>query len=102
MHIESDLFCMSCGNVFSIPRQRETLRKHAHIKDMYCFCCKKVTKQLEIYDVSLKFLSEKIANNLFLTQQERKIIRVLQDNDALILLFDKSNEEQVKKRRLEN
>ena len=43
----SYLRCGDCGAVFPIPRKKGARREQGHIKDLWCFRCKKITKFLE-------------------------------------------------------
>ena len=43
----SYLRCGECGAVFPIPRKKGARREQGHIKDLWCFRCKKITKFLE-------------------------------------------------------
>lgn len=40
----SELRCTVCGAVFPIPRRKSKKRETEHIKDIWCYRCKKVTK----------------------------------------------------------
>jgi hypothetical protein len=40
----SELLCGECGAVFPIPRKKGERREQGHIKDLWCFRCKKITK----------------------------------------------------------
>ena len=43
----SELRCTECGAVFPIMRRNGKRREKDHIKDLWCFRCKKITKFLE-------------------------------------------------------
>lgn len=45
--IISMLACKDCGSRFPIPRKSCSLREHGHIKDLWCYKCKRVTKFIE-------------------------------------------------------
>lgn len=47
----SNLVCLECGNIFTIPRKKEKLRGNGHIKDLWCPICKSVNKHYEILDI---------------------------------------------------
>lgn len=40
----SELRCTECGTVMPIPRFKGHKREKNHIKDLWCYRCKKVTK----------------------------------------------------------
>ena len=44
----SYLVCSVCGLEMSVPRIKNQLREKWHVKDMYCPCCKKVSKFIEV------------------------------------------------------
>jgi hypothetical protein len=44
----SMLVCGVCGSRFFVPRSRAKLREKGHIKDIYCYVCKEVTKFTEL------------------------------------------------------
>lgn len=46
--ILSNLKCGKCNSVFPIQRKKSNQRKIDHIKDLYCFSCKKRTKHIEL------------------------------------------------------
>jgi len=50
----SDLYCVECKTMFPIARCRKQ-RKKGHIKDLYCFHCKKVTKHFEVRSVDFTY-----------------------------------------------
>ena len=54
-YVRTELVCPQCGNITTIQRKINRTKKVGHIKDLYCFVCREVTKQFEINDVS-KFL----------------------------------------------
>lgn len=41
------LNCTVCGTEFCIQRRIAVLKEKNHIKDLYCYKCKKVTKFIE-------------------------------------------------------
>ena len=43
----STLVCRDCGAKFPIPRKANQLREYGHIKDLWCYKCKSVTKFIE-------------------------------------------------------
>lgn len=45
----SNLMCSWCGSNFPMPRRSNRLRGKRHIKDIWCYKCKKVTKHIENY-----------------------------------------------------
>ncbi len=59
--VRTDLVCPKCGNVTTIQRRFGTEKPVGHIKDLYCYKCREVTKQYEIKDVSA-FLIENMEN----------------------------------------
>ena len=40
----SNLYCTECNSKFYIPRMKHRKREQGHIKDIYCYKCKKITK----------------------------------------------------------
>lgn len=46
----SNLVCLECGNIFTIPRRRKH-RSDGHIKDLQCPFCKSVDKHYEIQNI---------------------------------------------------
>ena len=40
----SELRCEECGELFPIPRMMHKRREEGHIKDLWCYRCKKITK----------------------------------------------------------
>ena len=46
--IQTRLVCPKCGNIQIIFRKVVRRKKYGHIKDLWCFRCKKVTKHFEI------------------------------------------------------
>ena len=47
----SNLVCLECGNIFTIPRRRRKHRCDGHIKDLWCPFCKSVNKHYEIQNI---------------------------------------------------
>ena len=47
----SNLVCLECGNIFTIPRRRRKHRSDGHIKDLWCPFCKNVNKHYEIQNI---------------------------------------------------
>ena len=43
----STFTCPECGSTIPIPRQKSWRREKNHIKDLYCFTCKKTVKMIE-------------------------------------------------------
>ena len=43
----SILKCQDCGSNFPIPRKTCQLREKEHIKDIWCYKCKHITKYIE-------------------------------------------------------
>ena len=70
-YIRTELVCPQCGNLTTIQRKIGKAKKVGHIKDLYCYVCKEVTKQYEINDVTKFLLSSNEQN------QEEKEIRKL-------------------------
>ena len=61
----SDLVCLKCGNVFTISRIRP--RAIGHIKDMWCYRCKTITKHYEVQDADMfvcNLYDDKIKQNV--------------------------------------
>lgn len=46
--IQTRLVCPKCGNIQIIFRKIVRRKKYGHIKDLWCFKCKEVTKHIEI------------------------------------------------------
>lgn len=44
------LECPKCGVITSIWRLTGRQKEKDHIKDLYCYVCKEITKQVEIRD----------------------------------------------------
>lgn len=59
------LKCSCCGNVNTIFRKRHKMKEKNHVKHMYCYKCKEITKFIEVKeDIFLpKWLQKKEANN---------------------------------------
>jgi len=51
----TDLVCLECGNVSSIIRKSSRVKKVSHIKDLWCYKCRKTTKNYEVVDID-KFM----------------------------------------------
>lgn len=52
--IQTNLKCNECGNVANIMRKDGEKRKKGHVKDLWCWKCKKETKHRDFiyeYDV---------------------------------------------------
>lgn len=47
----SNLVCLECGNIFTIPRRKTKHRCNGHIKDLWCPVCKRVNKHYEIQNI---------------------------------------------------
>lgn len=60
---QTDLVCLSCGNVTSIMRRESKMKSLGHIKDLWCYRCEDVTKHYEVKDIS-KFMFEYNTRNL--------------------------------------
>ena len=45
---KSELICLACGTINLIQRNKGKLKKTYHIKDLYCYECKTITKQIEL------------------------------------------------------
>lgn len=46
----TDLICLNCGNITTIQRRRSQVKEVSHIKDLYCYKCKDVTKHYELIE----------------------------------------------------
>ncbi len=44
-----DFQCLQCNHVFPLARKCKRRKKVGHIKDLYCFKCKEITKHIENY-----------------------------------------------------
>lgn len=53
----TDLVCLECGNVYSIIRKSRALKEVSHIKDLWCYKCKKDVKHYEVKDIE-KFMAK--------------------------------------------
>ena len=49
----TDLVCTKCGNIATIQRKNGSARKVGHVKDLYCYVCKEITKHYEVKDIDL-------------------------------------------------
>ena len=56
-YVRTELVCPQCGNITTIQRKIGKAKKVGHIKDLYCFVCKEVTKQFEINDLTKVLLT---------------------------------------------
>ena len=56
----SNLVCLECGNIFTIPRRRRKHRCDGHIKDLWCPFCKRVNKHYEIQNIDSFFIQFRI------------------------------------------
>lgn len=75
----TDLVCLNCGNVFTIYRSYN-YKKVGHIKDLWCYSCKKVTKHYEVRDIS-KFMYDIDTPDI----EKQKVIRLVlkrRENDG--------------------
>lgn len=96
--IISELLCITCGQKMFIPRTGNQGRKAGHIKDMWCLACKEERKFIEVGNVSLEFLKEKIENNITLREEERNFLRSLQYHKSSLDKFIKDDTSVHKKR----
>lgn len=48
--VQTSLYCSECGNKASIFRRKNRRKSFGHIKDLWCYKCKKVTKHIEAPD----------------------------------------------------
>ena len=77
--IKTDLVCLECGNVDTIMRHLFKQKKVSHIKDLWCYKCKKTTKHYEIRDLASFMLyhpgneqiKELIKNGKFKDEEEK-------------------------------
>ena len=46
--IITTLECPICGQKMFVPRAKNALREKGHIKDMWCICCKKTQKFIQL------------------------------------------------------
>ena len=53
----TDLVCLECGNVCSLIRRSSSLKEVSHIKDLWCYKCKKDVKHYEVRDIE-KFMAK--------------------------------------------
>lgn len=65
----TDLVCLECGNVSSIIRKTFKVKKVSHIKDLWCYKCKKTTKNYEVVDID-KFMWRNSNNEIELFVKE--------------------------------
>ncbi len=49
----TELVCLNCGNIDVIERLKSHNKNVGHIKDLWCYKCKLITKHYEIIDKSL-------------------------------------------------
>ena len=54
--VYSNFVCPECKTLISLPRKISKQRKLYHIKDIYCYKCKKVQKFVEIKSKAYKNL----------------------------------------------
>ena len=47
----TNLVCLECGYIFTIPRRTYKLKNNGHIKDLWCPRCKNVNKHYEIRNI---------------------------------------------------
>lgn len=47
----TNLVCLECGYIFTIPRKTYKLKNNGHIKDLWCPRCKNVNKHYEIRNI---------------------------------------------------
>lgn len=79
-HIQmSDLVCTECGEVMKIPRKE--IRETHHIKDMYCYRCKKETKFIEVRDVEQ--FKKKIEFADYISEKDQFIYDLLCKNEEI-------------------
>lgn len=73
----SDLVCLNCGNVITIPRKQG--REKYHIKDMYCNNCMKPTQFIEMKDVSIFKKEIEFAN--YVSEKDQYIYDLICNNE---------------------
>ena len=55
--VRFDLVCLKCGQIFTIQRKINDLKKVEHIKHLYCDKCMMVQPQYEVRDIVLFILN---------------------------------------------
>lgn len=45
---KTKLQCTECKSIFELFRKTRKQKKFGHIKNLYCFNCKKITKHIEL------------------------------------------------------
>lgn len=75
----SDLICSLCGNIMPIPRNKKNQRNIFHIKDLYCYRCKKITKHIELQNGDM--LKKELEFNNERTEIEEFIYNLLIKED---------------------
>lgn len=77
--VRTDLMCIDCGNIFPIARTTKHQKNEFHIKDLYCYKCKKITKFVELKDFSV--MKMKLELNPNKTEFEQHIYDLLCKDD---------------------
>lgn len=83
--IQSDLICSLCGNKMIIQRKQSKPREKYHIKDLYCTSCDKITKHIEVRDLSIlkKELEFKLEFEENLNEMEKMLYNLINiESDA--------------------
>ena len=53
---------MKYGNITSMQRKPNQLRKISHIKDLWCYSCKEITKHYEAQDIEIFTENDALTN----------------------------------------
>jgi len=77
-YVRSDLICSCCGTINTIQRKFLNQRKEYHIKDLYCYTCKQVTKQIEIRDIAL--FKKRLEFSQQMNEKEQEILKLLENS----------------------
>lgn len=83
----TELICPNCGEIVTIQRTSNRLKKEGHIKDLYCPSCKKTRKFIEIVDRDKCYYNLLYKNNL--TQLEQLVFSYLNKNKTKVKTLDK-------------
>ena len=75
--ISSDLICSECGSKMIIPRNLNNRREKYHIKDIYCYKCKKTTKHIEVENLDI--VKKKLQYKKDLSDIEKILYNLISD-----------------------
>ena len=75
----TDLVCLECGYVATIPRKISKQKRIGHIKDMFCPFCNKEVKFFEVKDISI--FKEICRYEEDLTKEELFVMNLLKERE---------------------